>query len=34
MLQISLAGQNVNLKFLEFYAETQELDELPCLVDF
>ena len=33
MLHISTDGTNVNLKFLELYAQKRELDELPCLVD-
>ena len=33
MPQISSDGANVNLKFLELYAEKLELDELLCLVD-
>ena len=33
ILHISSYGPNVNLTFLESYAEKWELDELPCLVD-
>ena len=33
MLQISSDGPNLNLRFLELYAEQRDLDELPSAVD-